>query len=150
MACLESDMRHSCDRRTGGKERNNGAAGPQNVRAGVHIVVQVPRDPRPLRILGLDEPARQLLDLPMATLKRGFVLASQVLGVPTLGDVDVAADVARKTPVRPILGYAGGQQPSVGTIGSAHTVLHEEGRARLDRRTVGGKAAIQVFRMNRL
>ena len=101
-----------------------------------HVVVQIARDPRTLGILGLDQPAGQVLDLSMADLEGGPALANPVFGLPALGDVDVAADVTRKTAVRSILRNARGQQPSVDAVSSAQSVLHEEWRARLERRDV--------------
>ena len=39
-----------------------------------HVVVQVARDPCPLGILGLDQPAGQVLDLPIADFEGGPTL----------------------------------------------------------------------------
>ena len=113
-----------------------------------HVVVQVARDPRPLGVLGLDQPAGQVLDLPMADLEGGPTLAHPVFGVPAFGDVDVAADVTREAAVPSILRNARGQKPSVGAVGSAESVLQEECRARLERANVGSDEVVEVIRMD--
>ena len=113
-----------------------------------HVVVQVARDSRPLGILGLDQPAGQVLDLPVADLEGGPALANPLFGVLALGDVDVDADVTRKTASRPIHRDPRGQHPSVRAVGAAHPVLHEEGPARLDRRNVDAGSGLPVIRMH--
>ena len=58
------------------------------------VVVQVTGDPRALGVLGLDQPAGQVLNLPMTRLDRCLALVDALLGGPSFGDVDTAADVA--------------------------------------------------------
>ena len=68
------------------------------------VVVQIPRDPRPLDILRLDQPAGQILNLSMTRLQCRLALANPIFGVLPLGDVDVAADIAGVVPSGPYLG----------------------------------------------
>ena len=111
------------------------------------VVVQVARDPRPLGVLGLDQPAGQVLDLAIARLERGPALTNPIFGLPALGDVDDAADVARVAAVGCELRDTRVEHPSVRAVSPAQTVLHDERRTRLDRRIVDAKGRAQVFRM---
>ena len=112
------------------------------------VVVQVARDPRSLDLLSPNQPAGQILNLLMTRLQFGLARASPIFGVLSFGDVDVAADIARKTAVSQVPRNAGRQQPSVATVGVAKAVLRAKRPACVDCGDVDADAAIKVVGMD--
>ncbi len=115
-----------------------------------HVVVQVARDARALRIPGLDQPAGQLLDLLMAHLERGAALADPLFRILAFGDIDAAADVTRERAIGCVFRNSVIQDPAVDAVGCANSVLHEEWPARLERRHVGSGALLDIVGMDQV
>ena len=114
------------------------------------VVVQVPRDPRPLDLLRLDQPAGQILNLLMTRLQCSLARANPIFGVLPFGDVDVAADIAGETAVPSVLRNPRRQEPSVIAVGVAQAILQEEWPPRFERRHVRAKAPVDILWMDKV
>ena len=105
------------------------------------VVVQVPRDPRPLDILRLDQSASQVANFSMT-------LPERFLRILALGDIETAADVSGVAAILFVFRNAGVQDPSVDAVSASETVLHQNGLTSLNRRNVDTLDAITVIGMN--
>src|SRR4029079_13490615 len=76
------------------------------------VVVQVPRDSRPLDLLRLDQPPGQKLNFLMTRLQCHLTRANPIFGVLPFGDVDVAADITGETAISSVLRKPRSQKPS--------------------------------------
>src|SRR5208283_4758354 len=102
----------------------------------VDIVVQIARDPAPLLLLRIDQPAAQI--------------AEHLFGEPVLGDIDTRADIACEGTVRIKSGDTDIDDPTINTILPPEPVLHFKAFAPVKRVCVDLVARSHVLGMDGL